>query len=452
MLKVVNGRLPVEGEWRNQDLLICDGTIAAIGDLSALDAEETWDLGGMLVMPGLVDPHVHLDDPGFTWREDFATGSAAAAHGGVTTVIDMPETSLPNARTPEGLLAKWETVRAKAQVDYAFWGGVTGAEVQDGSFDRTMPALADLGVVGFKTYAISGMETYPRVSYGELREIMKRAAGLGLPVALHAEDYAVIRQASLAMERRPGRSWQDFLDSRPAVAEQVAVAAAIQLAADTGAHLHIVHLTSGRGVELIRAAKARGISVTAETCPHYLLLAREDFNQWGARMKTTPPVREVWDQEMLWQGLQDGTIDFVATDHASCQYPQEKATESFFDAYAGIPGLETVLPLLWQEGYVKGRLSLSRFLQVTGEMAARLYGLYPRKGGLTVGADADFVVLDPALSWTIRGDQFFSRGKYTPFEGRQISAGVERTVVRGIVSFLKSGGIQSPIGNWIKRR
>lgn len=452
MLKVVNGRLPQEGEWRNQDLLIRNGTITAIGDLSALEVEETWDLLGMLVIPGLVDPHVHLDDPGFTWREDFATGSASAAHGGVTTVIDMPETSLPNARTAEGLLAKWETVRAKAQVDYAFWGGVTGAEVQDGSFRRTMPELADLGVVGFKTYAISGMETYPRASYGELREIMKRAAILRLPVAFHAEDSAVIMQATLEVERHQGRSWQDYLDSRPVVAEQVAVAAAIQLATDTGAHLHIVHLSSGAGVELIRAAKAQGIAVTAETCPHYLVLSRQDFSQWGARMKTTPPVRDRWDQEALWQGLQDGTIDFVATDHASCQYPKEKATGSFFDAYAGIPGLETFLPLLWQEGYVKGRLSLSRFLQVTGEMAARLYGLHPRKGGLTVGADADFVVLNPSESWTIQGEQFFSQGKYTPFEGRRISAAVERTVVRGMISFQQSGGIQSPIGDWIRRR
>jgi allantoinase len=452
VLKIVNGRLPVEGGWRSQDLLICDGKIAAIGDLSALDAEETWDLRGKLVIPGLIDPHVHLDDPGFTWREDFATGSTAAARGGVTTVIDMPETSLPNARTAEGLLAKWEAVRTKAQVDYAFWGGVTGAEVQDGSFHRTMPALADLGVVGFKTYTISGMETYPRVSYGELREIMKQAAALDLPVALHAEDYAVITQAILAIEQREGYSWQDYLDSRPIAAEQVAVAAAIQLAADTGAHLHIAHLSSGCGVELIRAAKARGISVTAETCPHYLVLTREDFGRWGTRMKTTPPVRDRGDQEVLWQGLQDGTIDFVATDHASCQYPREKETGSFFDAYAGIPGLETFLPLLWQEGYVKGRLSLSRFLQVTSEMAARLYGLHPRKGGLSVGADADFVVLDPAESWTIRGEQFFSQGKYTPFEGRRISAAVERTVVRGIVSFQKSGGMQTPAGDWIRRR
>ncbi len=232
----------------------------------------------------------------------------------------------------------------------------------------------------------------------------------------------------------------------------MAVAAAIQLAADTGAHLHIAHLSSGRGVELIRAAKAQGIAVTAETCPHYLVLTQEDFSQWGARMKTTPPVREGWDQEVLWQGLQEGTIDFVATDHASCQYPKEKTTGSFFEAYAGIPGLETFLPLLWQEGYVKGRLSLPRFLQVTSEMAARLYGLHPRKGGLTVGADADFVVLNPAESWVIRGDQFFSQGKYTPFEGRRISAGVERTVVRGIVSFQKTGGMQSPIGDWIRRR
>jgi len=451
-LKLTKAKLPLDGRWQESDLLIGEGRILAMGDLAAVPVDETWNLTGRLLLPGAIDPHVHLDDPGFTWREDFTSGTASAAFGGVTTVIDMPETSLPNCRTPQGLMAKWEAVRSKARVDYAFWGGVTGEEVQDGSYSETMTALALLGVVGFKVYGISGMETYPSVSTGQMRTVMAKAAQLGLPVAFHAEDRDLIEESLRGVRQSGGIDWRDYLNSRPAVAEWVAVASALQLTQETGAHLHIVHLSSGISVGLIAEAKAKGLPVSAETCPQYLLLTEQDFARWGARMKTTPPVRTQWDQEMLWQGLRDGVLDFVATDHASCHYPEEKETPDFFDAYAGIPGLQTFLPLIWEEGYVKGRLSLERFLAVTGKRAAELYGLSPRKGRLAVGADADIVVLDPRARWRIQAEDLFSKGRYTPFAGREICGRVERVLVRGRIANLEGEAAKEPLGDWIKRR
>jgi len=452
-LKLSRGKIPARDDFVQADILIAKGKISAIGNLEKVDAEATIDLQGLIVLPGAIDPHVHFDDPGFTWREDFSTGTASAAKGGITTVIDMPETSLPNCRSPEGLLAKLEVIEKKALVDFALWGGVTGEEVRDGSYREKMQALVSLGVVGFKIYTISGMSTYPRVNYWEMRRIMQEASRLKVPVAVHAEDYDLVFAATEELRKKGKGTFLDYLASRPAVSEHLAVASSILLAQDTGAHVHIVHISTGTGVELVAEAKERGISVSCETCPQYLLLGAEDFRKFGSLMKTTPPVREKWDQEKLWEGLKYGVVDFVSTDHASCQYPQEKEKEDFFEVYAGIPGCETMLPLLWEEGYVKGRLALSRFLEATGQNAAVLYGLYPEKGTLQIGADADLIILNPQKPWEIRGSELASKGKYTPFEGRRVSGKILKTLVRGKIVYSEERGVSSEVsGKLIKRR
>ncbi|MCR4433288.1 MAG: allantoinase AllB [Caldiserica bacterium] len=452
-LKMRRGCLPYKESFIQVDIFLKDGKIAALGELEDLPADTELDLEGLIVLPGAIDPHVHFDDPGFTWREDFQTGTASAARGGVTTVIDMPETSIPNCRTPEGLLSKLSQIEKKALVDFALWGGVTGEEVRDGSFKEKMQALTTLGVVGFKVYTISGMPTYPRVTYGEMHLIMKEAARLGVPVAVHAEDFDVVTQATEEIKRRGKGTFLDYLASRPAVSEHLAIACAVFLSQDTGARVHIVHVSTGMGVEIVAEAKNRGILITCETCPHYLLLTSEDFHRLGTVIKTTPPVRERWDQEKLWEGLKYGVVDFVSTDHASCEYPREKEVDDFFEAYAGIPGCQTMLPLIWEEGYVKGRLSLSRTLEVTGGKAARLYGLYPRKGSLEIGADADLVILNPNDPYTIRAQDFASKGKYTPFEGRRISTRIKKVMLRGKIIYSEEDGISlENHGTWIKRR
>ncbi|MCR4428543.1 MAG: allantoinase AllB [Caldiserica bacterium] len=452
-LKLNRGILPVKGKLSPGNILIREGKIAALGDLKGVPVDQELDLEGLVVLPGAVDPHVHFDDPGFTWREDFFTGTASAAMGGITTVIDMPETSIPNCRTPEGLLAKLSEIQKKSLVDFALWGGVTGEEVRDGSFREKMQALVSLGVVGFKVYTISGMPTYPRVTYGEMRSIMKEAAKLGVPVGVHAEDFDLVTEETEKARKRGKGNFLDFLSSRPPVSEHLAIASAVLLSQDTGASVHIVHVSTGIGVEIVAEGKNRGIPVTCETCPHYLILTSEDFNIFGAKMKTTPPVRKKWDQEKLWEGLKYGVVDFVSTDHASCNYPEEKEKEDFFEAYAGIPGCQTMLPLIWEEGFVKGRLSLERVLEATGEKASRLFGLYPRKGSLEIGADADLTVLDPRKPYIIKSESLASKGKYTPFEGRIISSTIKMVILRGKIIFQEVEGV-SPrtCGTWIKRR
>jgi dihydropyrimidinase/allantoinase len=452
-LKLVRGRLPFKESFIQADVFVQEGRIAALGDLENLEAESKLDLEGLIVLPGAIDPHVHFDDPGFTWREDFQTGTASAAKGGITTIIDMPETSLPNCRTPEGLLSKLSVIEKKAVVDFALWGGVTGEEVQDGSYKEKMQALVSLGVVGFKVYTISGMSTYPRVTYGEMRLIMKEAARLGVPVAVHAEDLEVVKQATEEIRKKGKGTYWDYLDSRPASSEHLAIACSILLAQDTGAMVHIVHVSTGIGVEIIAEAKNRGLPISCETCPHYLLLTSEDFRKWGTLIKTTPPIREKWDQEKLWEGLKYGVVDFIATDHASCDYPREKKTENFFEAYAGIPGCQTMLPLIWEEGYLKGRISLSRTLEVMGGKAAQLYGLYPHKGTLQLGADADLVILNPDEPYVIRAEDLASKGKYTPFEGKRISSKIKKVLLRGKIIYSEEDGISSEnSGILIKRR
>lgn len=452
-LKLNRGLLPAKGRLSPGDILIKDGKIAALGDLEGFPGEKELNLEGLVVLPGAVDPHVHFDDPGFTWREDFFTGTASAAMGGITTVIDMPETSIPNCRTPEGLRQKLSQVEKKALVDFALWGGVTGEEVRDGTFKEKMQTLVSLGVVGFKVYTISGMRIYPRVTYGQMRLILKEAAKLEVPVGVHAEDFDIVTEETERAGKKGKGTFLDFLSSRPPVSEHVAIATAVLLSQDTGAKVHIVHVSTGIGVEIVAEAKSRGIPVTCETCPHYLILTSEDFNTFGPKMKTTPPVRKKWDQEKLWEGLKYGVVDFVATDHASCDYPEEKEKENFFEAYAGIPGCQTMLPLIWEEGYVKGRLPLDRFLEITGEKASQLFGIFPRKGSMEIGGDADFVILNPQKNYTIKSESLASKGKYTPFEGRMVSSTIQMVILRGKIIFQEGEGISPEIfGTWIKRR
>lgn len=452
-LKLTRGRLPFKESFIQTDIFIKEGQIAALGNLESVPADQELNLEGLIVLPGAIDPHVHFDDPGFTWREDFQTGTASAAKGGITTIIDMPETSLPNCRTPEGLLSKLSVIERKAVVDFALWGGVTGEEVQDGSYKEKMQALVSLGVVGFKVYTISGMPTYPKATYGEMRKIMKEAANLGVPVAVHAEDFEVVKQATEEIRKRGRGTYLDYLSARPPVSEHLAIACSVLLAQDTGAKVHIVHVSTGIGVEIIAEAKSRGIPISCETCPHYLLLTSEDFKRLGTLIKTTPPIREKWDQEKLWEGLKYGVVDFIATDHASCEYPREKKTENFLEAYAGIPGCQTMLPLIWEEGYLKGRISLSRTLEIMSSKAALLYGLDQRKGTLRVKADADLVILKPNEPYSIRAQDLASKGKYTPFEGKRISTKIKKVLLRGKIIYSEEEGISSEnSGILIKRR
>jgi allantoinase len=437
------------------DLLCAGGRVLKLArGLDPGQADAVVELGGLWVLPGAMDPHVHFDTPGFEAREDFAHGSRGALKGGVTCVIDMPCTSLPPVVDAGALGHKLEAVGSQAWCDFALFGGVDARRVagRDPGWRADLAALAGQGVVACKCYTVSGMETYPALDDAGLREVMQAARELGFPVALHAEAPDVVLPLTARAQREGRVGPQDYADSRPPQAEVLAVERALAARRDTRCALHVVHLASGQAAALVARARARGEDASGETCPHYLAFTREDLARQGALLKTAPVVKSANDREELWQLLLSGGLDFAATDHAPCRYPQDKDTGDIWTAYGGVPGVELLLPFLLSEGYHHRGMGIHRLVEVTSGNAARRYGLFPRKGALVPGSDADFAVLDPGREWTVRGEALESKGKFTPFEGHTFRGKVVRTVLRGETAWEEGAGFAGePRGEWIRR-
>ncbi len=433
--------LPGEADFRRRSLRVRGERLAEIAEsLEAVPGEEVVDASGLLVLPGAIDPHVHFDEPGFTSREDFRHGSSEAARGGVTTVIDMPCTSLPPVINPAALENKLAHISKSAVVDYALYGGVSGHAVE-ASLAGGMAELASR-VVGFKCYFISGMESFTRVTHEDFARIVAEGERLGRPILLHAEDLDYVTAATARVKAARGGAraeWSDYADSRPEAAELAAVASALALARGRESSLHIVHVGTAAAAELAGAAGA-----SCETCAHYLAFGREDFAEKGAALKTAPVVKGRAERGRLWKLLASGAIDFLASDHAPSSR-EEKETGDVWSAYGGIPGVGTGFLYLYSEGFVGGRLSLPRFLEASSGAAARRYGLSARKGALSPGKDADLVLIDPSAGTRIEGARLLSKGRITPFEGMVLSGAVAATYVRGrIVYDAKSGIVAEP--------
>jgi allantoinase len=349
----------------------------------------------------------------------------------------MPCTSVPPVIDKSNLEHKLDAIRHKAVVDYGLYGGVSAQSWQQGGI-RWMDELSG-DVLGFKVYFISGMETFGRLDHYQFRQVLVAAAELGLPVLLHAEDYDYVAAATppaMAGGKRP----RDYYRSRPEAAETLAVLAAVELARETGADVHVVHVGTARAAEIIGQGRA-----TCETAPHYLAFTLDDFDRLGAPLKVAPSIKPAGNRDRLWELLADGVIDFCASDHAPCPVG-EKTTGSIWTDYGGIPGSGTMLPYLFSEGYAKERLSLKRLLQVVAENAAKRYGLFDRKGSIAVGKDADLALIDPRQTWTVRGAEFYSKGKITPFEGMTLQGRIVKTLLRGAVIYDANEGILAPPG------
>lgn len=442
---IQNGQvaLPGTNHTRQLDIRIEDDQIAELGPHLTGDTE-ILDAQGLLVLPGCIDAHVHFDTPGYTHREEFYCGSCAAASGGITTVVDMPCTSIPPVTNAASLRVKRAAIERRSVVDYGLYGGVSAQSFAAGGPGWMRELARD--VLGFKTYFISGMPSFERLDHATFRQVLAAAAELGLPVLLHAEDYDTV-QAATPAAMAAGTAPRHYYDSRPETAEIQAVCHAIRLARETGADLHIVHVGTAAAAEIVGQSHA-----TCETAPHYLAFTLEDFQRIGAALKITPPVKPAPNRERLWALLANGAIGFVASDHAPCP-AEEKATGSIWTDYGGIPGTGTLLPYLFSEGYLKGRLTLRRLLQVTAESAARRYGLDDRKGSIAAEKDADLVLIDPHATWTVRGAEFFSKGKITPFEGMTFQGRIRTTFVRGTPVYDAGRGILVPPGHgqWLRR-
>jgi allantoinase len=405
------------------------------GVITALTSYETVTVGrevievtdDSVIMPGLVDTHVHVNEPGRTEWEGFATATRAAAAGGVTTLIDMPLNSVPATTTLAGLKTKLEAARHQCHVDVGFWGGVVPGNAHE------LAALFAEGVVGFKCFLVhSGVDEFANVVEADLRQALPELARLGAVLIVHAELPGPIEVAArTAVEAGEARQYKTFLQTRPRAAEDAAVGLMIALSQEFDARVHIVHHSSADSLTMLTEAKRAGVKITAETCPHYLTFAAEQIPDGATEFKCCPPIRERENREQLWAALGDETIDMIVSDHSPCPPEMKlKETGDFLAAWGGISSLQLRLPVVWTEAQRRG-FSLQDLSRWLCSAPAKLVGLDKRKGAIAVGFDADLVVWNPSGQFKVEGAALHHRHKLTPYEGMTLSGVVEKTFLRG---------------------
>ncbi|MGQ0664439.1 MAG: allantoinase AllB [Pseudomonadota bacterium] len=422
-LVIHGGRIVSPEAVFEASLAIEGGVIVAVGRAELMPrAAATIDAKGLHLLPGIVDPHVHFRAPGYEYKEDWASGTAAAACGGVTTVFEMPNTNPPTA-TLAALKIKQEAAKRGAYVDYGIYG-----LLNENNLDQ-LEALAAAGVVGFKCFMGNTFGDLPAPSDGAMLEGFEIIAKLGKRIVVHAENPSILARREQRLQAAGRNDPLAHLAARPAICEVEAVGRAIAFAEWTGARLHIAHLSSKDAIPLVRAGKARGVDVTAETCPHYLLLTSEDMVARGNVMRVNPPVRDPGHAEPLWQALIDGTIDMLASDHAPHAL-HEKTDPNVWKCCSGIPGVETAVSLMLTE-VARARLSLTHYVRVSSANPARAWGLYPKKGVLQVGSDADLALVDLARDGVIEAGRLHSKSRITPFEGERVKGLPVLAIVRG---------------------
>lgn len=395
---------------------------------------EVHDFGDAVILPGLVDSHVHINEPGRTDWESFATATRAAAAGGHTTLVDMPLNCLPATTTVAALETKRRAADGQCRVDWAAWGGV----VCDNQGD--IEPLAAAGVPGFKCFLINpGIDGFTMVTEQELRAALPHLARTGLPLLVHAELPGPIDSATECLAQADWRSYSTYLQSRPDEAELCAIRLLLVLCREYRFRLHIVHLATGRALPLLQAARAEGLAVSVETCPHYLHFAAEDIGDGATLHKCAPPIRSRENREELWRGLREGIIDLVATDHSPCPPALKRLDEgNFRTAWGGIASLSVALPVVWTEARSRG-FSLDNVARWMSEKPARLAGFHERKGRIAAGCDADFVVFDPDAEFSVSAEQLHYRHPVSPYLGERLRGRVKATYLRGQAVFSDGG-------------
>ena len=422
-LVIRNGKVVSHDAVVDASVAIKDGRVLAVGAAEAMpESDEILDATGLHVLPGAIDVHVHFRDPGYPRKEDWESGTAAAAFGGVTTVFDMPNT-VPPTGTAEALAAKHAIAAAKAHVDFGLYGLLGEDTITH------VPALVAGGVIGFKLYMGNTFGKIPSPSTGAMLEAFEVVAPTGKRISLHAETNSIMERRQQRLMSAGRIDQFAHLAARPAVVAIEAVSRAAILAEWTGARIHILHISSADELRPLREAKARGVDITGETCPHYLMLSTDDYARLPGIIAVNPPVREACNREQLWSALLDGTIDLIATDHAP-HTPEEKVRNDIWTVDCGFPGVETQMPLMLTE-VNGGRLSICDYVRMSAFNPAHIWGLFPHKGAIQPGSDADVVVIDLGRQHTIDDSELHSRSKISPWNGRRVKGLPIHTLVRG---------------------
>ncbi len=427
-LAVRSERVVLPDGERPASIYVREGRIAGIGPYTGLPSGVTvLDAGSLVVSPGLVDTHVHVNDPGRSEWEGFETATRAAAAGGVTTIVDMPLNSIPATTSVEGLDAKLRAASGRCRVDVGFWGGVVPGNA------AALEPLARRGVLGFKAFlSPSGVEEFDHVAEADLRVAMPVLAALGLPLLVHAELPSALLPIEAGADRRGYRTW---LDSRPPASELAAIELLIDLARDYGTAVHVVHLSSAAALPAIRAARAAGVRITVETCPHYLTFCAEQVPAGRTEFKCAPPIRSAGEREGLWRGLLSGEIQLVATDHSPAP-PALKHVEDgdFVAAWGGIASLQLGLAAVWTGAAARGATT-QQLAEWLSSAPAVLAGLDASKGAIAAGRDADLVIWDPDAEAVVDAATLHHRHPLTPYAGMRLRGRVHQTLLRGDVVY-----------------
>lgn len=423
-LIIKNGTV-VTKEWMKQlDIGIANEKIAAIGlNLDEQDAKII-DAGEKLIFPGGVDCHAHLNEPGYTWREDYEHGTKSAAAGGVTTIVDMPLQNTPALIDKDAFQAKAERLHGKSYVDYSFWGGLI-----DNNLDQ-IDGMYQCGAAALKAFISPASPDFPSSPLSVVYQAMKRAAKLDFLLGFHCEDYGMISYNEALAKKEGKNSWRDYLDARPVIAEELAVQNILDMAKETGARIHICHVSHPKAAERIRKAKKQGVRVTAETCVHYLIYSEEDLIINGGLFKCSPPLRTEEAAQELWDYVLDGTLSCIVSDHSPAALYEKSADLSVWDTWGGISGLQTGLQLMYEYGVNQRGISPCVLAGVMAENAACHFGL-KGKGKIEVGYDADLVIFDPKKRWEITEESLYYLNPISAFSGLSGHGLPETVLVRG---------------------
>lgn len=450
-LVIKNGLVILDTGAIKTDVAVKNGKIAAIG--TDLEGQKEINAEGLIVSPGMVDAHVHISEPGGGYRDEwegYLTGTAAAAKGGVTTFIEMPLNQVPATVDAETIEIKFKAGEGKLQADVASFGGLVPFNLEGG-----IEELDHKGVVAYKAFmATAGDRTiegdFQNVDDFSLYEGMRQIAKTGKVLAIHAENAAITDQLGKIAYENGAKDFKAYVDSRPEFTEIEPIQRAITFAEETGCRIHICHVATPKGIEVIKKARERGVDVTAETCTHYLYFTTDELDAIGPVVKCSPPIRDQAAQDGLWEQVINGEIDFVTSDHSPCT-PDLKNYENVFDAWGGISGLQNNVDILFDEGVQKRGMSLTRFAEIIASKPAELYAL-DGKGHISVGYDADFVFIQPESPYKLEAEDLEYRNKISPYIGKEIGAQVVKTILRGETVYCKDEGVaEDYIGEFIKK-